>query len=76
MRGTRGRSYWTADLVAWELVDTSAITVVQPAMFAVGRGFGVPREREGLAMGNVRIEAGWIHARSSRFNARAKARKP
>ena len=32
-----------ADLVARELVDASAITVVEATMLAMGRGFGVPR---------------------------------
>ena len=46
-------------LVARELVDPSAITVVEATMFAVGRGFTVPEEREGLAMEKCE-ESSWL----------------
>ena len=38
-----------ADLVARELVNASAITVVEATMLAVGRGFGVPKRARMLA---------------------------
>lgn len=33
------------DLVAWKLVDASAVTVVEATMFTVRWGFTVPEER-------------------------------
>ncbi len=48
-RHLRGWARGIADLVAWELVDASAITVVEATMFTIGRGFAVPKKREGSA---------------------------
>ena len=42
----------SADLVAGELVNASAITMIQPSMFAVRRRFAISKEREGLAEWN------------------------
>ena len=44
-----------ADLVAGELVNASAITVVEATMFAIGRGFAVPKVGEKLAREVVEI---------------------
>ena len=58
---------WKADLVTWELVDASAITVVEPTMFAMGRGFAVPGEgevsaTEGVEMAESGVFAGYMPA--------------
>ncbi len=45
----RGQTWWKADLVARELVDASAVTVVEPTVFAIRRGFAVPKEGRWLA---------------------------
>ena len=36
--------FWAADLVAWKLIDASAITVVEPTVLTMGRRFTVPDE--------------------------------
>ena len=78
--GERGGGYcWVIDLVAWELVDASAITVVKTSMFAIGWGFAVPAKREGLAMEMARWkDLSWLEKTCPliTLNARAKARKP
>ena len=51
----RGEGCCKADLVAWELVDASAIAMVEPTMFAVGRGFAVPEEGKWSAIEVVKI---------------------
>ena len=51
VEGEERGACWTADLVAWELVDASAITVVEPTMFTVGRWFAVPEGPAGSARG-------------------------
>lgn len=56
-RHLRGWPRGIADLVAWELVDASAITVVEATMFTIGRGFAVPKKREGSATEIVKIRA-------------------
>ena len=47
-----------ADLVARELVNASAITVIEATMLAIGRGFGVPRGGRMLAEEIVEIGQG------------------
>lgn len=67
------------DLVAWELIDASAITVVKASVFAIGWGFAVPEEREGLATEIARCKDwSWLEKTCPliTLNARAKARKP
>ena len=67
------------DLVAWERVDASAITVVKASVFTIRWGFAVPKKREGLAMEMARCkDLSWLEKTCPliTLNARAKARKP